>query len=508
MAPLRAVLHELPDSVARAVEPALREAGVAVSRRRRFEPLEGAAFDLVLAPRVGAEGAIDAEAIRAWKRLPGAPEVVVLVDEELGEERAVLLGAGCLALLDWTVAPAALGAAVRSLVARCAELIEQRRPAAAGRPVPRLDPASTRSAAMRRALELARKVALFDSTVLLLGETGVGKEWLARAIHEEGSRASGPFVAVNCAAVPESLLESELFGHEKGAFTGALRERRGVFEQAHGGTLFLDEIAEMSPHLQSKLLRVLQDRTVQRVGSERSFRVDVRLLAATSRALSEAIAQGTFRQDLYYRVAVISLEIPALRERREDVATLAQGFVEHFRARMETTVNGLSEEAVRALEEHSWPGNVRELLNTIERCVLLAEGPRIEVEDLGSLAGDVSVAAGSRVGTGRDDAPGAWTEEWFARPLAAVRRDATAELERAYLTRLLRRAGGRVGRAAEQAEVHPRSLYELMRRHGMRKEEFRSGEGSCAAGPSAGRGEAPQNASVSPTLPNAPSSLR
>ena len=291
----RALLLDLPDAVVQKVEPACRGGGLELAERSEGEPPPEEPLDLVLAPAAG-QRPFTAERIRELKGLPGAPEVVALVDEELGPQRAALLGSGCIAVLNWTVAERDLTAAIRSIVERRREHVSlRRRSAASGGPLPRLDPAASESEAMRETLALARRVATSDATVLLLGETGVGKEWIARAIHEEGSRRGGPFVAINCAAVPESLLESELFGHERGAFTGAIRERRGVFEQAHGGTLFLDEIAEMTPHLQSKLLRVLQDKTIQRLGSERSFKVDVRLLAATSRALSEAIGQGTFR---------------------------------------------------------------------------------------------------------------------------------------------------------------------------------------------------------------------
>ena len=464
MSSTRALLLDLPEAVCRQVGSICRGSGLELVDREENKTSISEPLDLILAPGAG-PNALTGERIREWKGLPGAPEVVALVEEELAPERATLLGAGCMAVLNWTVPDRQLAAAMRSIVERRREQVALRRQSAlSGGPLPRLDPASTRSEAMRKTLILAQRVAASDATVLLLGETGVGKEWIARAIHEEGSRRGGPFVAINCAAVPESLLESELFGHERGAFTGAIRERRGVFEQSHGGTLFLDEIAEMTPHLQSKLLRVLQDRTIQRVGSERSFKVDVRLLAATSRALSDAIEKGTFRQDLYYRLAVMLLEIPPLRERREDIAELASRFVEHVRARTGSPAEGLDPRVLPALMEYSWPGNVRELLNAVERWMLLADGPMIGVADLGLGVGpsaSLLEEASSR------------SDEWYARPLAQVRRDAIEEVEREYLALLLKRAGGRVGRAAELAELDPRSLYELMRRYGIRKEDFK-----------------------------------
>ena len=213
---------------------------------------------------------------------------------------------------------------------------------------------------MQRVLDLARKVAASDSSLLILGETGVGKEWLARAIHNAGPRASGPFIAVNCAAIPDSMLESELFGHEQGAFTGAQRAHRGYFEQAHGGTLFLDEIGEMPAALQTRFLRVLQEGAVQRLGSERPFHVDVRVMTATNRDVKEAIDGGHLRQDLYYRLAVVVLEVPPLRERREDIAPLFSSHVEQNRVRLARwELAGVSSEALAALESYDWPGNVQ-----------------------------------------------------------------------------------------------------------------------------------------------------
>jgi two-component system response regulator HydG len=239
-----------------------------------------------------------------------------------------------------------------------------------------------RSPALASAIELATRVAPMRSTVLITGETGTGKELVAGLIHEASKRADGPFVRVNCAALPETLLESELFGHEKGAFTSADRVRIGRFEQANGGTLFLDEIGDLSLATQAKLLRVLQDQEFQRLGGTRILRTDARIVAATNRNLENAIAGGDFREDLYFRLNVIAIALPPLRERPDDVEALALHFLERFGSELGRPRNGLSPDALERLLAHPWPGNVRELRNALERAVLLSEGTRIEAPDL------------------------------------------------------------------------------------------------------------------------------
>ncbi len=285
---------------------------------------------------------------------------------------------------------------------------------------------------------MLRKVARTDATVLLTGESGTGKEVAARFVHRESRRAQGPFVAVNCAALADTLLESELFGHEKGAFTGATSQHRGRFELADGGTLFLDEVAELRPELQVKLLRVLQERTFERVGGTRHIEVDVRLIAATNRNLENAMAQGRFREDLYHRLAVFPLRLPALRERRADIVPLATHLL--GRAAREVGKAGvtLSPEAQRALEEHRWPGNVRELGNVLERATILAEGELIEPRDL--LLGTPSV-----------EAPG-------------VSKFATLEeIEREAIRAALAATGGHRKRTAERLGIGLRTLYDKLK---------------------------------------------
>jgi two-component system response regulator HydG len=239
------------------------------------------------------------------------------------------------------------------------------------------------SPAMQRVFAVIDRVARTDVSLLITGETGTGKSAVARAIHGESARAAGPFVAVNCAALPEPLLESELFGHVKGAFTGATADRAGLFAEAHGGTLLLDEIGEMSPALQAKLLHVLEASEIRPVGSSRARAVDARVIAATHRDLHQRIADGTFREDLLYRLDLVTIELPALRDRRDDLPALIDHFVAHARARHAgSRVTGFARDAMARLLDYAWPGNVRELAHVIERCVLLADGAAVREADL------------------------------------------------------------------------------------------------------------------------------
>ena len=239
-----------------------------------------------------------------------------------------------------------------------------------------------RSRQMLDLFRTVRKIAEFKTTVLIGGESGTGKELVARAIHRLSPRAGAPFIAVNCGAIPDNLLESELFGHRKGAFTDASRDRKGLFEEASGGTLFLDEIGELPLALQVKLLRVLQEGEIRRLGDSQDIKIDVRVVAATARDLSAEVGRGGFREDLFYRLNVFALHLPALRERREDIPPLVEHFLTRMNARMGLAIAGASPEAMRLLVEHDWPGNVRELENCIERAIVLCEGSQIEIESL------------------------------------------------------------------------------------------------------------------------------
>jgi len=238
------------------------------------------------------------------------------------------------------------------------------------------------SGALEKVLAVVRKVAKSNTTVLVRGETGTGKELIAGAVHHNSHRAARNFVKVNCAALQENLLESELFGHEKGAFTGADKQRIGRFEQADGGTLFLDEIGDMSPNTQAKILRVLQEHEFERLGGTRTIKVDVRLIAATNRDLSTMVETGQFREDLYYRLNVVTMEMPPLRERKDDIAALAGFFIRRFSGELKKKIQGLEPDALKLLMRYQWPGNIRELENAIERAMLLAEGVQISVDDL------------------------------------------------------------------------------------------------------------------------------
>jgi DNA-binding NtrC family response regulator len=237
-------------------------------------------------------------------------------------------------------------------------------------------------AAMQEVLELAARVAPLDTTVLVYGESGTGKEFIVRLIHDQSSRARGAFVSVNCAALTETLLESELFGHARGAFTGAVRDKAGLFEVANGGTLFLDEIGEVAPTIQAKLLRALQEREIRRVGSERTIKVDARVVAATNRELKAAVAAGTFREDLYFRLAGFTITVPPLRDRRDDVPALVHEFLRRASQRVKKDVRNISADAMTAIVNYSWPGNVRELESAIERAVILANGTTVKRRDL------------------------------------------------------------------------------------------------------------------------------
>jgi Nif-specific regulatory protein len=298
------------------------------------------------------------------------------------------------------------------------------------------------SQAMRDVLQFISKVAPTDSTVLLAGESGTGKELVARAIHQNSKRADKPFMAVNCAALAESLLESELFGHEKGSFTGALALKKGRLEIADGGTVFLDEIGELSLTLQVKLLRVLQERDFERVGGTRTLKVDIRLITATNKNLEDAVAAGTFRQDLYYRLNVVGLEMPALRERQEDIPLLANYFAAKYAEKCNRRITGISAEAQARLLGYDWPGNVRELENAIERAVVLGSTDRILLEDLPESVLESEPAA---------TAPGTKYHE------------AVAQTKKQIILNAMQQAKGSYTEAAKLLGVHPNYLHRLIR---------------------------------------------
>ncbi len=294
------------------------------------------------------------------------------------------------------------------------------------------------SPAMTKALELARVAAQTSSTLLILGESGTGKELLARAVHAESPRRDGPFVPVSCAALPDTLLESELFGHERGAFTGAVARRKGTFEAANGGTLFLDEIGDISPKLQLDLLRVLEDRRFCRIGSTEQIEVDVRIVAATNRDLKQAVTAGHFREDLYYRLNVIPVTLPPLRDRREDLPLLVETLLDQLSITLKRPIDGVSHEAMAMLMAYPFPGNVRELRNILERAMVVAAGPFIEAPDLNLPSGH----------TPTDDS------------LEAV--------EHQHIAKVLEQSGGNVSQAARVLGIDRVTLYNKIRKYHLR----------------------------------------
>jgi DNA-binding NtrC family response regulator len=310
---------------------------------------------------------------------------------------------------------------------------------------------------MRRIYQTIETIAATDVTVLIQGETGTGKELIAKAIHYNSRRREAGFVPVHCAALAESLLEAELFGHEKGAFTGATQRRIGRFESAHGGTFFLDEVSEIPLSIQVKLLRVLEERVIERVGGNERIPVDIRITAATARDLRAMVEQGTFREDLYYRLNVMPLLVPPLRERKDDIPLLAEHFLAVYREKWKKDVRSISPSLMGRLFAHDWPGNVRELEHWIERAVVLARGDSLEAEDLDAATADLGPE-------GDVPAPGGFLE---------AKQQVIESFERDYFRRLLAETKGSIGLAAKRSGLNERNVYEKMRKYGLRKEDFR-----------------------------------
>ena len=321
------------------------------------------------------------------------------------------------------------------------------------------------SSALAGVRDMIAKAAPTDSSVLITGRSGVGKELVARAIHQQSHRRNKRFVAINCPSIPTSLIESEMFGHERGAFTGADRAKMGLFELAQGGTLFLDEVAELPPEMQVKLLRVIQEREIQRVGGLRTIAVDIRLIAATNRDLGEEIRKGQFREDLYYRLNVIQLEIPSLNERPDDIPELARHFLDVIGRRMQRAHLTLTDEAMQALMQYDWPGNVRELENVIERAIVLSDGTQID-------RGDLTIDLRNMELNGEG-------EEIAAIPAGATGdpaidyRQARDDFERRYLQHLIQQTKGNISRAAQISGISRRNLYDKLEKVGLASEMVR-----------------------------------
>jgi transcriptional regulator with GAF, ATPase, and Fis domain len=300
-------------------------------------------------------------------------------------------------------------------------------------------------------------VAATDATVAIFGESGTGKELVARTIHNSSPRHDAPFVVVNCAAIPEALLEDELFGHVRGAFTDATRDREGLLAAAHTGTIFLDEIGELPLPLQAKLLRVLQSQEFRRIGDDQDRRVDVRIITATNRDLDQLVARGGFRQDLYYRINVFPMHLPPLRDRPDDIALLVHHFVHKYRARLGKVIDGVATAALARLAAYDFPGNVRELENKIHQAMVVAPGPMVEARDLALPALDSSSRARVDV----------------ARPFRELKQEAIDAFERGYLTELLRVHRGNLAQAARAAGMDRKNLWSLVERHGLDRARFK-----------------------------------
>jgi two-component system response regulator HydG len=383
--------------------------------------------------------------LREFVAAPEAPPVIVMTAYGSIERAVQAMKDGAFDFLEKPLDLNALRVAVRGAVERrrgeAAEGGTRARIRSEGRRT--LLPGS--SPAMQRALQQARRVARTNATVLITGESGTGKELVARMVHTESLRVRGPFVAVNCAGLTESIIESELFGHVKGAFTGAVRAKKGKFELAHGGTLFLDEIGEIPPNVQVKLLRVLQEREVEPVGGEETVPIDVRLICATHRDLDALVKAAKFREDLYYRIKVIVIRLPALRERPEDIPALAEHFVKVASERNRRKVSGLTPAALERLQIYAWPGNVRELENVVEQAVVLCRGETVDVADLPEeITGDRGPQDVLRIPVG----------------------NTLAEAERELILETLRKANGNKTQAAKMLGIGVRTLYRKLEEYG------------------------------------------
>jgi len=413
----------------------------------RSQSFDAVTLDLGLPPDPGGAS----EGLRVLEKcLAHDPAVKVVVltgnDDHQNALRAVQLGA-----FDYYLKPVNLSE-LRVILERACNLSRLDREAF-GEGITVAPPAGTEeilgdAPAMYRIFETIKRVARTDVTVLISGESGTGKELVARSIHTKSPRRHRPFVAINCGAIPENLVESELFGHEKGSFTGAHAQRKGRLEMADGGTVFLDEVAELPAPVQVKLLRVLQERQLERVGGREMIPLDVRILAATNRDIQRETAQGRFREDLYYRLVVVTIQIPPLRDRLTDLPLLATYFLERFSAEYKVRARAFSAEALVAMQAYSWPGNVRELENRIKRALIMAEGRRITPADL--------------------DLP-ANPEQAPVVSLKAARN----ETERQLLVEVLQRFGGNISLAAKAIKISRPAFHELLAKHAIRAQEYK-----------------------------------
>lgn len=400
--------------------------------------------------------------------LPENPTTVIIHESDSAEEHAHLAAAGADVVLFEGVSRKSMLEALETTLESRRQFIRMKRFDRRGLAEPKIADFVSESHVMQLFMEEVRQIIPSDSPILLLGETGVGKEHLAKAIHAESPRSAGPFISVNMAGMPEQLIESELFGHEQGAFTGAIRYRRGAFEMAHGGTLFLDEIGDMPLHMQVKLLGVLQNYEIKPVGGENTLELDVRVIAATNQKMEDEISRGNFRQDLYYRLSVLMQTIPPLRERREDIPTMVRRFIAYYRYKIGREVNGISDQALQALCSYDWPGNVRELMNVIERAILLSKTGVIGIGELPNVFHGDMAAPGLTLSQIRFQSADLTDRTW-----PEVQKEIISQVEKIYLQQALKKTHGRMDQAARIAGIHPRGLFAKMKRLGLRKEDFK-----------------------------------
>lgn len=432
-----------------------------------WEKLMRSACDVIVISEALIPGLAE-DGIGMLNDLPENPTTIVILDSDAAEAHAQLTAAGADMVLYSGISKKSMSEAIETALDSRRQFIQGRRFDRRGSAEPKMADFVSESRAMQLFMEDVMQVIANDTPILLLGETGVGKEHLAKAIHAQSPRSAGPFISVNMAAMPEQLLESELFGHEQGAFTGAIRYRRGAFELAHGGTIFLDEIGEMPLHLQTKLLGVLQNYEVKPVGGETTIDLDVRVIAATNQNLEDRIADGRFRQDLYYRLSVLMLTIPPLRHRREDIPVLVRRFMAYYRHKIGKEINTIQDGVLKALCEYDWPGNVRELMNVIERAILLCKTAEISMAELPHVFhGDAGDGSNLFSGSHLD-----W-EKLLSKTLPEVQQVVMEMVERRYLTSVLEKTQGKINRTAQMAGIHPRGLYNKMKRYGLRKEDFK-----------------------------------
>jgi two-component system, NtrC family, response regulator AtoC len=464
--------------LAAAIEKRLSQADIHLNifehPHNTWQDLVRSCADVFLISRTLIPRPVDAS-VAILNNLPEKPITIILDDRESAKAHAKLLGAGADMVLYAGLPPDRLVEAIETTLVSRQQFYDLNRFDHRGRFQPRLNDFASDSRDMQLFLYEVRQVVASDASLLLQGETGVGKEHLSRAIHMESLRSGGPFIALNMAAIPDQLMESELFGHEQGAFTGAIRSRRGAFELAHGGTLFLDEIGEMPLKMQSKLLRVLQDFEFTPVGGESPVWVDVRVIAATNKDLTQEVKNKNFRQDLYYRLGVITLTLPPLRQRREDIPAMAGSFLAQQAQRIGRDITGFSEDAVHALCAYAWPGNVRELMNVIERAVLLCRSDQITLQDLPSGFQQRRNMPRDWLGVTDMDLE----NDWDGLTLAQVIEAMTMQVEKTYLDMVLEKTRGRVGEAARLAGIHPRGLYGKMKKLGIDKNRFKTGRGGA-----------------------------